>query len=105
MTIKLRMTITVTQGGGNDANYYKDVKLRKTITITMTITMTITITITITMTITMTQGGGEAPKALSARVLVAAYWLFVVLNFTIINFIIIQTIIIINMINMKIDRC
>ena len=25
------------------------------------------------------QGGGEAPKALSARVLVAAYWLFVVL--------------------------
>ena len=25
------------------------------------------------------QGGGEAPKALSGRVLVAAYWLFVVL--------------------------
>lgn len=25
------------------------------------------------------QGGGEAPKALSSRILVAAYWLFVVL--------------------------
>lgn len=25
------------------------------------------------------QGGGEAPKAISARILVAAYWLFVVL--------------------------
>ena len=25
------------------------------------------------------QGGGETPKALSSRVLVAAYWLFVVL--------------------------
>ena len=25
------------------------------------------------------QGGGEGPKALSAKVLVAAYWLFVVL--------------------------
>lgn len=25
------------------------------------------------------QGGGEAPKSLSARTLVAAYWLFVVL--------------------------
>ena len=25
------------------------------------------------------QGGGEAPKSLSGRVLVAAYWLFVVL--------------------------
>ena len=36
----------------------------------------------------MPQGGGEAPKALSARVLVAAYWLFVVLN---INIIIIVT--------------
>ena len=28
---------------------------------------------------TMLQGGGETPKALSSRVLVAAYWLFVVL--------------------------
>ena len=27
----------------------------------------------------MLQGGGETPKALSSRVLVAAYWLFVVL--------------------------
>ena len=26
----------------------------------------------------MLQGGGETPKALSSRVLVAAYWLFVV---------------------------
>ena len=32
----------------------------------------------------MPQGGGEAPKALSARVLVAAYWLFVVLNINIV---------------------
>ena len=31
------------------------------------------------MTMTMLQGGGETPKALSSRVLVAAYWLFVVL--------------------------
>ena len=29
--------------------------------------------------VTMLQGGGETPKALSSRVLVAAYWLFVVL--------------------------
>ena len=42
----------------------------------------------------MTQGGGEAPKALSARVLVAAYWLFVVLNITTIIIIIIVVIII-----------
>ena len=26
-----------------------------------------------------TQGGGECPKALSGKVLVAAYWLFIVL--------------------------
>ena len=67
-----------------------------------------------TMKVKMPKGGGEAPKALSARVLVAAYWLFVVLNFIIIIIIqtmimiiiIIQTmIIIITMINMKIDRC
>ena len=54
----------------------------------------------------MTQGGGEAPKALSARVLVAAYWLFVVLNITTVIIIFIVIIItIITIIYMIMNRC